>query len=228
MDTLAIVERNLMTASEARQATEKIKNGLAELRQLFYEIYKRDGWQVLGYKNITQYAKAELGYSSGRAYQLIEAAETEQNLRFSTAVENRREIVQIPERQLRELAELPANVQPVVYQKAVDTAPNGKVTAAHIAKTAKEYQQEFEAIEINEPEEQPEEVEQAIDVSIDNDEGQEVELNETEEMNAYFFSLFQDGEKLYNQWWDAELSETREKYRKQLCDLMVRIDQERG
>lgn len=127
--TIATIDSiRVMTVDEARQATDAIKSGLVELRQLFLDVYERDGWKALGYSNFIEYAETEFDYGKSRAYQLIDAATVERNLRNSTVVENH----QIPERHLRPLVSLPPDVQPIAYNEAVTTAPNGKVTAAHV------------------------------------------------------------------------------------------------
>ena len=46
--------------------------------------------------------------------------------------------VDIPERQIRPLARLEPEQQRTAWQKAVETAPEGKVTAAHVSKVVKE------------------------------------------------------------------------------------------
>lgn len=125
----------VMTIDEARQATDAIKSGLVELRQLFLEVYERDGWKALGYSNFAKYVEVEFDYSRSYAYHLLNAAEVERNLRLSTIVDNR----QIPETHLRPLVSLPADMQPIAYSEAVATAQNGKVTAAHVETVARRY-----------------------------------------------------------------------------------------
>ena len=43
---------------------------------------------------------------------------------------------QIGEKHIRPLTSLPAEAQPIVWQRAVETAPNGKVTAKHVEEAA--------------------------------------------------------------------------------------------
>lgn len=74
-----------------------------------FEAYCQDRWQM----------------SRPRAYQLIEAAKVKDNL--STTVD-----ISPNERQLRPLAALPPEQQSEAWQQAVATAPDGKVTAAHV------------------------------------------------------------------------------------------------
>jgi hypothetical protein len=87
-----------MTETEAREATSAIKDGLVNLRQLLLEVYERGGWKALGYATFIEYAQIEFDYGKSRAYQLIDAATVERNLRYSTMVEN---ALPIPERHLR-------------------------------------------------------------------------------------------------------------------------------
>jgi hypothetical protein len=209
-----------MTADEARRATDKIKSNQAESRQLLLDVYERDGWKVLGYKNIEQYAKDELDYSKPYSYRLIDAAQIERNLRKSPIGDFRRAIVEIPESQLRPLAALTADVQPVVYQKAVETAPNGKVTAAHVAQAVKDYNKAEQPVTAKVAEPEPEVTKQGVEDTTEEDK----ELQRI----GYFFKLYQEGSALYEKWFDAELPATRRNLREQLHNLMVKIDQERN
>jgi site-specific DNA-methyltransferase (adenine-specific) len=70
--------------------------------------------------------------SRPRAYQLIEAATVATNL--STMVD-----IPTTERQARPLTVLDPEQQREAWQRAVETAPNGKVTAAHVQKVVNEY-----------------------------------------------------------------------------------------
>ena len=64
----------------------------------------------------------------------FKAAQIEQNVTNCTTVQ----LGAIPERQLRPLAKLESEQQRTAWQKAVETAPEGKVTAAHVSKVVKE------------------------------------------------------------------------------------------
>jgi ParB family chromosome partitioning protein len=116
-----------MDKTEAREKTERIKNNLTEARQLLLEMYERNGWGALGYASWREYGQAEFGYSESRIYQLMDAAKTERNI--STIVEINKPL---PEGHLRPLSRLEPEQQVEVYQTAVNTAPNGKLTAAHV------------------------------------------------------------------------------------------------
>lgn len=89
-----------------------------------------------------EYCRERWGLSRPRAYQLIEAAEVAGNL--STIVDK----LPSTESQTRPLASLPADTQREVWQRAVETAPNGKVTARHVEQTVVEYKQTAVAVAV--------------------------------------------------------------------------------
>lgn len=87
---------------------------------------------VLGYDTFEAYCKGRWDFSRQRAYQLIDSVTVKNNL--STPVD-----IQITEYQIRPLARLEPEQQRTAWQKAVETAPEGKVTAAHVSKVVKEF-----------------------------------------------------------------------------------------
>jgi hypothetical protein len=72
----------------------------------------------------------EFGGKQAYAYFQLSAAKVEKNL--STIVEKP---TFIPESHLRPLAALPPEEQREVYQEALESAPDGKITARHIEET---------------------------------------------------------------------------------------------
>lgn len=118
---------NPMTEAEARQCVSDIRTGIVRIGHKLLELYERDGWRVLGYDNWRECAQVEFGFKQSRVYQLLQAAEVERN------ISNMLEIEQpIPERAIRSLARLEPEEQRIAYETSVRTAPNGKVTAAHV------------------------------------------------------------------------------------------------
>lgn len=122
-----------MTESEARACADSIKAGIFNVGRQLLELYERDGWRVLGYASWRECAQVEFGYKQSHVYRLLEAAQVERNI--SPMGEND----PMPERQLRPLAALPPETQRTAWQQAVETAPNGKVTAAHVQSVVDEY-----------------------------------------------------------------------------------------
>lgn len=75
------------------------------------------------------YCQSRWNMSKRRAFQLMDAAEVVTNLESE-------QLFTFPatESQARPLTQLPPEQQPAIWQTAIDTAPNGKVTAAHVAR----------------------------------------------------------------------------------------------
>jgi phage N-6-adenine-methyltransferase len=79
------------------------------------------------------YCRQRWGLKRQRAYELIDAATVVGNLSEISDIQPARESHAAP------LAALPPETQRVVWQQAVETAPNGKVTAAHVQSVVDEY-----------------------------------------------------------------------------------------
>lgn len=134
-----------MTFDQARQCADEIKSGISNIGKKLLELHDGDGWEILGYASWRECAMVEFGYSQSYAYRLLSLEEVKQNLiDFSPIGENTTPV--ITESQARHLATIPAEEQPIVYQLATATAPNGKITAAHVEQTVKEYKAEQQAI----------------------------------------------------------------------------------
>ncbi|BAY66664.1 hypothetical protein NIES22_68080 (plasmid) [Calothrix brevissima NIES-22] len=116
----ATVERGLRAFWEIGQALRQIQD---------QRLYRQD------YKNFEEYCITRWEMSRRSAYQLIEAASVYENVRHGA------QILPANERQARPLTVLPPEKQREAWNKAVSTAPSGKVTSVHVAQVAKEYQQ---------------------------------------------------------------------------------------
>lgn len=113
-----VIERGLKTFVE-------VGNALLEIRDK--RLYRAE------YATFEAYCRQRWGLRQSRAYQLLDAAEVVGNLKSST-------IVELPanEAQVRPLAKLTPAEQRQAWEKAVETAPNGKITAAHIEQTIRQ------------------------------------------------------------------------------------------
>ena len=120
-----------MTAEEARECVSDIKAGIQNVGRRLLDLYERDGWLALGYDNWRMCAEEEFGYRQSHVYRLLSAASIEREI--SPIGENR-----IPESQLRPLSSLPPDAQREVWQRAQETAPGGKMTAAHVQRVVDE------------------------------------------------------------------------------------------
>jgi len=130
MDSLILSK---MTTEEAHLWKSRVGGTANQLRILLFEGYEREAWDALGYGNWTECVKAlaeEYGFTERRLWQLHAANQSEKLL-------NNCSVGEISESVLRPLTSLPTEHQPAVWQRSVETAPNGKVTAAHVEATAR-------------------------------------------------------------------------------------------
>lgn len=123
-----------------RERLEHLEGVIEKGLQSFYEVGKalleiRDNQlyeKVRGISTFETYCKGRWGLGRSRAYQLIDSA---------MVVDNVKNFGQKPpqvESHASILAPLPVKQQREVWQEAVETAPGGKVTAAHVQKVIKE------------------------------------------------------------------------------------------
>lgn len=119
-DLEAVINQNLQSFIETGRALTEIRD------KELYKLKNNGKYQTFG-----AYCKDIWDISRPRAYQLIDAAKVQENL--STIVDKL-----IPEGQTRPLAKLEPEKQREAWQKAKDAAPEGKVTALHLAKVVKE------------------------------------------------------------------------------------------
>jgi len=121
-----IIERNLHSFYELGRALMEIRN-----RNLYQD--------VLGFDTFEEYCKAKWDFTSNYARRLIGSAVTIDNIKNVPMG-----TVPTTERQARPLLELKDNpeAQREAWREAVETAPEGKITAAHVQKVVKAYQLE--------------------------------------------------------------------------------------
>jgi hypothetical protein len=109
-----IIRRNL-------QSFYEVGKSLAEIRDR--ELYKiKNGG---GYTTFEAYCKGEWGFNRAHAYRFIDSVKVIDNL--SPMGDTPR-----TERQTRPLSKLTPDQQREAWQEAVETAPEGKITAAHV------------------------------------------------------------------------------------------------
>jgi hypothetical protein len=90
-------------------------------------LQERRAYLDQGHDTFEDYCRAKWGFNRAHGYRLINAAET-------VAALSPIGDTPLPanEAQARALAAAPAEIRSTVWQKAVETAPDGKVTAAHV------------------------------------------------------------------------------------------------
>ena len=125
MNELSVVEVQRLEALESvidagMQTFVHVGNALLEIRD--NRLYRRT------HRTFEEYCRERWEFSSSRARRLIDAAEVVENLK-SVPMGT---LLPSVERQARPLTSLPPEQQPAVWQRAVETAPNGKITQAHV------------------------------------------------------------------------------------------------
>jgi len=122
-----------MIYQEAKECVGKINANMTNIRGLVLELYERKGWEALGYASWRECVTAEFQQNERYLYRQLEAAQTAKQI----CPIGQKDL--IPESQLRPLTKLRDNpeAQKEAWQQAVDTAPDGKVTAAHVYKIVK-------------------------------------------------------------------------------------------
>jgi hypothetical protein len=124
-----------MTSEEAQTCVTEINKNIRHTRILLLDLYEREGWKALGYKNWRECVTVEFKQHQSYLYRQLEAAKAERNI---LSVLDHALMSEIPESHLRPLASLSSSDQREAYQKAIETAPEGKVTAKHVEETVRE------------------------------------------------------------------------------------------
>lgn len=101
------------------------------------------------YDTFEGYCRDRWGIARRRAYQLMEAAEVVAN------VQNFAHALPVNESQARELAALPPELQGIAWGDVLATAPDGRVTAAHVAEVVGRYQDDPPLVEYIQEDPQP-------------------------------------------------------------------------
>lgn len=120
---LEIIE---MTQAEFEAADAVVQRGLLtcfEVGQSLREIRDKHGYRLAGYGTFENYCHQRLNMARRTAYQMIEAAEAFNDVR------NCAHILPANEAQVRPLVSIPAEQRAEAWARAVETAPQGKVTA---------------------------------------------------------------------------------------------------
>jgi hypothetical protein len=123
-----VIERGLLTFIEVGSALMEIRNSrLYRQMSATFEEYCQQRWDL----------------RRSRTYQLMDAAEVVENLKSSTIVELSNANIPLPvnEAQARPLAKLEVEMQRQAWQRAVETAPQGRITARHVETVVREIQE---------------------------------------------------------------------------------------
>ena len=113
-----------MTATCARDLTNRIKTAAEDLAELLFSAHQGKAWKALGYGSWKEYCATEFQMSKQRSYQLLHFVEIKNSLAKSQPG-----LTPTSEKQTRALARLEPEQQPVAWEAAVEIA-NGKQPTA--------------------------------------------------------------------------------------------------
>lgn len=126
-DEQATLEQHETTIQQGLQTFYEVGSALAVIRDS--RLYRAE------YATFEAYCFERWGLKQSRVYQFIDAASVVSSLESSTMVE----FLPTSERQARPLTSLPTpELQREAWQRAVETAPNHKPTAAHVARVVED------------------------------------------------------------------------------------------
>lgn len=128
------ITKNSVALEELENTIKKNIGAFYEVGRALMEIRDKGLYKdVLGFDTFEAYCKARWAFTRQTAYQFIDSAKVIENVSHGLQIP-----APVNERQTRPLARLEPEQQRQAWQKAVNTAPDGKVTAAHVSKVVKE------------------------------------------------------------------------------------------
>jgi hypothetical protein len=132
MDALALSEQD-----ELKHHEGIIDRGLKTFVDVGFSLLAiRDGRLYrAGFSTFEDYCRERWGFARTYAFYMIEAAKVVENLSVHYS-----EQLPATETQARPLAQLDLELQQAAWQQVIDTAPDGKITAAHIQSVVDEIQ----------------------------------------------------------------------------------------
>lgn len=155
-----------MNKAEAQALTERIRNGVEDIRKLVAKAHDGKAWKALSYASWEDYVKSEFGMSRSYAHRLISQGEVIEAI--ENAVGNLSPIGNISEGAARELkADLPAAMEEI--KRRVEKGEEAARAAKEIAATRraeKEKAREVRKAQQAENDRQREEVRAALPPSV--------------------------------------------------------------
>jgi len=127
MKTNALTTKETSRLAELEKVIHENIMSFYRLGSALKEIHDRKLYRA-EFKDFESYCKERWSFGKSQGYRLIESTKIIQNLSPIG------DILPINESQIRPLAKLKPEKQKKAWKKAVETAPEGKVTAAHVKK----------------------------------------------------------------------------------------------
>lgn len=127
------IKKNSVELEQLENVIKKNIGAFYEVGRALMEIRDKGLYRdVLGFDTFEAYCKARWDFNRAHAYRLMDSVKVINNVSESETKKP------VNLEQTRPLAKLEPDQQREAWQKAVETAPEGKVTAAHVSKVVKE------------------------------------------------------------------------------------------
>lgn len=136
---LVVAEGEAPVGRSLPELEEAVARGFMEMAVALKEIKDRQLYREAGYTNFDTYCKERFGFSKQRAYQIIEAAENTEGVRILTPPGTPLPANAGQAEALSPLKDDPEKMA-AAWEEAVETAPNGKVTAEYVATVVERHQ----------------------------------------------------------------------------------------
>jgi len=180
------IDKNLKAFSKVGVALLKIRDG---------RLYRDK------YSSFEEYCKERWGFTRVRAHQLISASIITENIESTNQVIN-----PINEAQVRPLIRLEPSQQVEAWSAAVETAPEGKVTAKHVRKVVSgiteqhdvELSHDEEEISFDEPQEIIEDENESICIDAESSSEDEPEADESSHPYQNILDIMQEFDEAIN------------------------------
>jgi hypothetical protein len=129
-----VMELTMVEKTEFEALEEVIERGMKSFCDVGGALLKiRDGrFYRDSHRTFDDYCRERWGMARRTAYQYLEAAKATENVRSCA------QILPLNEAQARPLTRLEPEQQREAWKEAVDTAPNGKITAEHVEQVVRQ------------------------------------------------------------------------------------------
>lgn len=137
----ALTIEQLPSEDDARIWVYEVKKGLSNVREYLLKIRDTGAWKVLGYASFEELGHREFGFTRQHVNRLATAAEIELSLSLEPTGSN------LSERQLRPLAQVPAEERQAIWDAAQQAAreEQAKLAARHVEDAVREYKAKADA-----------------------------------------------------------------------------------
>lgn len=127
----------LMSEDEAERCVREINKSMEHARTLLLELYEREGWRALGYRNWRECVKVRFQHSQATLYRQLTAAQVERDV-----ISHYEKRGPLPEAHLRPLAVINTpEERREVWNEIIESAPGSGITERHVRVVVTKHQE---------------------------------------------------------------------------------------